>query len=82
MPPSEINNADFKILERVFAAEIESRLPAQIGKSRRVVTLEERGLIEPITRTLGGRFPVTVKGHALTQRGRIIYCQACTAVED
>lgn len=81
MPPIELTSTDFKLLERVFTAEIENRLPAQF-KSKHIPRLQEKGWIQPMQMTLGGQFPVIVKGWTLTEQGRMIYCQACTMVED
>lgn len=67
---------DFKLLERIFCAEIEDRLPAQL-KSKHLPRLEAEGLIQPCERTFGGRFPVTCKGWALTLRGNMAYCHEC-----
>jgi hypothetical protein len=76
-----LNKHDFELLGRVFQAWIENRLPAQIGKSKAVLSLQDRGYIEPYTRTLPGRFTVTVSGWALTDAGRLAYCQNCTRPE-
>ena len=56
-----LKKQDFKLLGRVFEREILNQLPAQIGKSKAVAALHERGYIQPVTRTLPGRFPVTVE---------------------
>jgi hypothetical protein len=32
--------------------------------------------------TLGGRFPVVVKGYALTHAGRLAYCLTCEDAEE
>ena len=73
-----LNKRDFELLGRVFEAEITNHLPAQIGKSKAVTSLNERGYIEPMTITLPGRFPVTVTGWGLTHAGRFTYCLNCT----
>lgn len=62
-------------LERVFAAEIEGRLPFQ-SKALIYLDLCDDGLVEPMERTFGGRYPVIVKGWQLTHAGRIVYCSA------
>jgi hypothetical protein len=77
----KLNRRDFELLGRVFMAEIQNLLPAQIGKSKAVASLHERGYIEPYTRTLPGALPVTIKGWALTHAGRFTYCQNCTRAE-
>jgi hypothetical protein len=65
-----------RALERVFAAEIEDRLPFQ---SNALIYLDlcDEGMVEPMERTSGGRFPVIVKGWQLTHAGRITYCGSC-----
>lgn len=73
-----LNKRDFGLLGRVFEAEILNLLPAQIGQSKAVAALQERGYIVALERTLPGRFPVTMRGWALTEAGRITYCQNCT----
>lgn len=62
-------------LERVFAAEVENRLPFQ-SKALIYLDLCDQGLVEPMERTFGGRFPIVAKGWQLTHAGRIIYCSA------
>lgn len=74
----KLNRRDFELLGQVFTAEIQDILPAQIGKSKSVKSLQERGFIEPYERILPGRFPVRVSGWALTHAGRIAYCQNCS----
>jgi hypothetical protein len=67
---------DLKALEKVFAAEIEGRLPFQ-SKALVYLDLYDEGLVQPMEVTFGGRFPVTVKGWQLTHAGRITYCASC-----
>lgn len=78
----KLNKRNFELLGRVFQAEIENQLPAQIGKSKAVTALHDRGYIAPFEITLAGRFPVTVRGWLLTEAGRITYCANCSDVED
>lgn len=77
-----LNKRDFELMSRVFEAEIADRLPAQIGKSKAVAALNNRGYIEPMVVTLPGIFPMTVRGWKLTEAGRLIYCQNCTENDD
>ena len=63
-------------LERVFAAEIEGRLPFQ-SKAAIYQRLVDEGLVEPMERKFGGRFPVIVSGYQLTHAGRLLYCASC-----
>jgi hypothetical protein len=65
-----------KALEKVFAAEIEGRLPFQ-SKALIYLDLQDEGLVQPMERTFGGRHPVIVKGWQLTHVGRLAYCSAC-----
>lgn len=64
-------------LEKVFAAEIEGRLPFQ-SKSRIFQKLADDGLLEPMERRSGtGWSAVTVTGWKLTQAGHFLYCSNC-----
>lgn len=67
-----------KALERVFAAEIEGRLPFQ-SKARVYQHLADEGLVEPMERRFSGdRFgAITVRGWQLTHAGRLFYCMSC-----
>lgn len=65
-----------KALEKVFAAEVEGRLPFQ-SKATIYQRLNDEGLIEPMERQFGGRFPVVVSGWQLTHAGRLMYCSSC-----
>jgi len=73
-----LTKRDFELLGRIFMAEIQGRLPAQIGGSKAVSSLQERGYIVPHETALTGFPPVTVKGWALTHAGRFVYCLNCT----
>lgn len=70
------NKSTIKALERVFAAEIEDRLPFQ-SKAKIFQRLCEDGLLAPMERKFGGRFPITVRGYELTHAGRFLYCSEC-----
>lgn len=63
-------------LEKVFAAEIEGRLPFQ-SKAKIYQDLCEEGMLAPMQETSGGRFAVTVSGYQLTHAGRFFYCTNC-----
>ena len=76
-----MNKADTKLLGRLFAAEIEDRLPAQI-KSKRLIGLEKEGLVKRMEVTLPGRFPVRLEGWQLTLIGHLIYCSECAGQEE
>ena len=67
-----------KALEKVFAAEIEGRLPFQ-SKAAIFQRLCEEGLVQPMERKLGGDRlgSITVTGYQLTHAGRLMYCMSC-----
>jgi hypothetical protein len=72
-----MTKATFNALERVFAAEIEGRLPYQ-SKAKIYQALCDDGLVAPMQRRFGSdRFAVTVTGWELTHAGRILYCLEC-----
>ncbi|AZF37720.1 hypothetical protein C4J88_2940 [Pseudomonas sp. R4-39-08] len=66
----------FNMLEKVFAAEVENRLPYQT-KSKLAVEMEEFGYLE-----LGSERMGTVSGYYLTNAGRLAYCEECRDVEE
>lgn len=72
--------AELSALEKVFAAEIEARLPFQ-SKAKIFRRLCDEGLVEPMDRKFGNdRFAVTISGYQLTHAGRIVYCASCDAI--
>ena len=67
-----------KYLERVWAAEVEGRLPFQPGRPSKMLTqLAEEGLIQPMTERMGSAPVCMVKGWQLTHAGRYLYCASC-----
>lgn len=68
--------ATLAALEKVWAAEIENRLPYR-SRAMIYLRLEQEGLVQEMTRTFPGRFAVTVNGWQLTHVGRIMYCSSC-----
>lgn len=70
--------AEIKALERVFAAEIEGRLPFQ-SRAKIYWRLFDDGLVEPMVRNFGvGPWGnLTVTGWQLTHAGRYLYCSSC-----
>ena len=68
--------SELKMLEKVFAAEVECRLPFE-SRSKYMKVLHEKGLIEPMKRTFGkDAFGyITAAGWQLTHPGRIHYCE-------
>lgn len=76
-----MNKADLKILERIYADEIDSALSgrpyvSQI-RGKRVEELATMGYVKRVTERLGGRFPVTISGYQLTLMGNAAYCMSC-----
>ena len=76
--------AEFKVLERIYGAEIESalrhdHLPVQL-RSKHLPALEQMGMIEPMESKLGGQFPMTIRGWKLTAFGHMYYCMNCGGV--
>ncbi|MBC2659791.1 hypothetical protein H7A76_30525 [Pseudomonas sp. MSSRFD41] len=67
----------FNMLEKVFSAEIEGRLPFQT-KSKLAKEMEEFGYLEFGSERMG---IVTVSGYYLTHAGRLAYCEQCRDVE-
>ncbi len=62
-----------KMLEKVWMAEIENRLPFQ-SKSMWMKTLAVQELIQPMEVTHLYPFKTTIEGWQLTNAGRFIYC--------
>lgn len=64
-------------LEKVFAAEIDNRLPFQ-SKAKVFRSLCDDGYLEPMNRKFGhDRFSITVTGYQLSHLGRLTYCASC-----
>ncbi len=79
---TRVPKAVLTALEKVFAAEIDGRLPFQ-SKATIYRDMLAAGLVEIVVATFGkGAMAVTVSGYALTHRGRIIYCQSCKEADD
>lgn len=68
-----MNKKDLTMLEKVFAAEIEGRLPFQT-RSKVAEELANEGFLQVGTRNFGR---VEVSGYYLTHAGRIAYCTSC-----
>lgn len=76
-PQTTASLKEIAALEKVFAAEIEDRLPFQ-SKAKIYQELCDRGLLQPMRRKFGsGWSAVTASGYQLTHAGRIIYCSSC-----
>jgi hypothetical protein len=68
-----LHKLHLKALERIFAAEIEGRLPLQ-SKAAVFKELEIMGYAEKGSEKFRG---VTVHGWYLTHAGRLTYCMNC-----
>jgi len=73
-----MNKRELQMLENVFWAEVQDRLPFQT-KSKVAHDLAERGYLQHGTRMFGR---VEVSGYYLTHAGRITYCASCRDVEE
>ncbi len=69
---------EYAALEKVFAAEIEGRLPLQ-SKNKVYLKLESYGYVEKATRDFPADrlCPISVTGWVLTHAGRLTYCMNC-----
>lgn len=78
--PAAVTKVEHAWLQRVFAAEIDAALTGQPlrrlvqSKSKPAAALAAAGYLAVESLTLGGRFPVTVRGYVLTEAGRLAYC--------
>lgn len=84
-----MTKTELDLLERAFDAEIRSalephRLPLIQTRSKVARKLVDDGLLYEVEHTLGGRFPIKVRGFALTHAGRYAYCSSprCADAED
>lgn len=66
------------LLEKVFEAEIDGALASgpRLYQTKSVVAkrLADKGYLAEVEFTLGGQFPVVVRGYELTELGRLTYC--------
>lgn len=74
-----MTKSDLAILERVFEREIFGHIYQ--SKAKRMQWLCDNGYVEYVEYVLPGRFPVKVKGWALTHKGRMTYCETCRDVD-
>lgn len=64
-------------LEKVWAAEVEGRLPFP-SNARIYLKLRDEGLVEPMETVHRDRFgSMTFRGWQLTHAGRFLYCASC-----
>jgi hypothetical protein len=75
-----MNKKDLAVLERMFADEVDGKHMTQT-ESKRMESLEAQGMVERLTITYPGRFPVVAHGWILTHLGRFTYCKTCQGEE-
>jgi hypothetical protein len=78
-----VSKTELKWLEKVWAAEVEGRLPLQ-SRAAIYKRLEDRGLVERMkVEYPPDRFgPIVVEGWGLTHAGRFVYCSSCNDSQD
>lgn len=74
-----MTKSDLAILEKVFEREIYGQIYQ--SKAKRMQWLCDEGYIDRVEFVIPGRFPITVKGWALTHKGRRTYCETCKDVD-
>jgi hypothetical protein len=73
----KLKKKDFRLLEKVFSAEINGLLPFQ-SRSKEYKRLEEEGLVQWGEEVMPeGKFVFRIKGWYLTHAGRYEYCRSC-----
>ena len=73
-----MNKRELQMLERVWIAEIEGRLPLQT-KSKVAEKLTEDGYLIHDATVMGG---ARVEGYWLSHAGRLSYCMSCDDSEE
>ena len=68
-----MTKAEMQMLEKVWLAEVENRLPFQT-KSKVAQKLVDDGMLQPDVTTISG---IKIEGFALTHAGRFTYCNSC-----
>lgn len=77
-----MTKAELNALGKVFAAEIDGRLPFQ-SKAKVFSRLCDDGYLGPMERKYGsGTFAVNVTGYQLTHLGRLSYCASCADYDE
>lgn len=72
-------NREMQMLEKVWMAEVENRLPFQT-RAAMIKRLAAQGLVQPMETMVGKGHPqVRVTGWQLTHAGRVLYCSTCDA---
>jgi hypothetical protein len=73
-----MNKKTYNALAKVFGAEIGGALFQ--SKAKIYEELESDGMVTKERLILGGGLPVRIEGWALTERGRILFCEACSEI--
>lgn len=69
-----MNKKQIAILEKAWMAEIDNDIPIIQTKSKIAAQLAEEGYLEWKEFTLGGAFPVVIRGYQITHAGILAYC--------
>lgn len=73
-----MTKAELNLLEKVFESEIDGALASgpRLYQTKSVAAkrLADEGYLAEVEFTLGGRFPVVIRGYELTELGRLTYC--------
>ena len=81
-----MNKRELDLLERAFSAEIDAAVHGGLGiiqtRSKLAERLFNQGYLRKVSRNLGGRFPTTVEGYALTLAGNAAYCFSDRCAEE
>ena len=76
-----MHKKSLQLLEKAFSAEVNAALSGGLhliqSRTKLAAELVADGLLVEKTISLGGRFPVEVKGLELTELGRLTYCMSC-----
>ena len=77
-----MNKSDLKILEKVFAKEIEGGVFQ--SKSKAISRLEKEGYVQEVTFYIGGGAlgKIKISGYILTILGNYTYCSSDLCKED
>ena len=78
-----LTKRELSILGKIFAAEVENRLPCQLRDSKALFDLEENGYVYWHTERLSrGRLPIQLTGWQLTHAGRLAFCMSCDGAKE
>lgn len=76
-----MNKKEMQLLEKAFDAEVHAALSGGVhliqSRTKLAAKMVDDGMLAETSISLGGRFPVEVKGLELTELGRMTYCMSC-----